>query len=380
MRKIIIIFMLMAPLSLPALAQDDWTEAIMVDSPNWQNYIGLEGLTNPRLSPDGRVLFFNHNALNHESNTAYTFYSQGDWQVPFDFPYRADDIFLYAEQDTILYYSARQEQGYFNDIWSSRLQDGQWQPAVNLGPIINSEGDEHYPSISQNGERFCFSRDGVIMYSDIIEGEFTEPVEFPDYINTDQYEDYPVIYIDGRRLYFNRHSDPFGYNRNLIYVSYFEDGVWQEPQPISSNINFYLYHDELYGFSYGPSFAWGGYLMYFGHTEFALNGEMMNSIWYSEIPMSVNDENAELPDKVDVTAYPNPFNSSTRIAITGDTRRISEVAIYDITGGLVCRMPVGSAITWDGKTSDGKDAASGLYFIKVTGDNFLEVEKLTLLR
>jgi outer membrane protein OmpA-like peptidoglycan-associated protein len=47
------------------------------------------------------------------------------------------------------------------DIWrSKRLRSGRWGPAVNLGPRINTSGDEKTPTIAPNGVDLFFSSNG----------------------------------------------------------------------------------------------------------------------------------------------------------------------------------------------------------------------------
>jgi hypothetical protein len=120
--------------------------------------------------------------------------------------------------------------------------------------------------------------------------------------------------------------------------------------------------------------------MYFGHVEFTEIGEIMMSIWVSELVSSVDDESEFLPDAITISAYPNPFNDETKISISGNMQMINEVAIYDITGARVRLLAVDSLLTWDGTNALGKTVASGLYFIKVAGGDFMEAAKLTLLR
>ena len=49
---------------------------------------------------------------------------------------------------------------------------------------------------------------------------------------------------------------------------------------------------------------------------------------------------------------------------------------------LVARnIPAGvHSVSWDGKTMDGREVASGLYIVKAIGDDFNFQRKITLLR
>ncbi|MEN2993645.1 MAG: hypothetical protein ABDH91_08870 [Bacteroidia bacterium] len=46
------------------------------------------------------------------------------------------------------------------DIWYSEWKDGRWQSPVNLGPRINTSGNECYPFIAADGRTLYFASDG----------------------------------------------------------------------------------------------------------------------------------------------------------------------------------------------------------------------------
>lgn len=82
-------------------------------------------------------------------------------------------------------------------------------------------------------------------------------------------------------------------------------------------------------------------------------------------------------------AYPNPFNPSTtiRFNIPVETRFITSLRIFDITGRLVENLlngvidPGGHEIVWN---ASGK--SSGIYFVKLTLDKQSKIQKLILLK
>ncbi len=83
--------------------------------------------------------------------------------------------------------------------------------------------------------------------------------------------------------------------------------------------------------------------------------------------------------------FPNPFNSTTVFQV--DLPRADEISvrIFDITGRKV-RTLVASRLfepgyyrfKWDGRTQNGKPAASGIYFIQIRGKKFVAAKKLVL--
>ncbi|MFQ5628879.1 MAG: FlgD immunoglobulin-like domain containing protein, partial [bacterium] len=84
--------------------------------------------------------------------------------------------------------------------------------------------------------------------------------------------------------------------------------------------------------------------------------------------------------------YPNPFNPST--AISYRLSAISEVdlTIYDQLGRIVRTLvheqqPAGNyAVTWDGRTERGRQAASGVYLYRLRAGEFVQTRKMLLMR
>ena len=61
-----------------------------------------------------------------------------------------------------LYFTSNREGGQGGaDLWmSSKNPDGSWSEATNLGPDINTEGDEEAPYISNDGNTLFFTSTG----------------------------------------------------------------------------------------------------------------------------------------------------------------------------------------------------------------------------
>lgn len=66
---------------------------------------------------------------------------------------------LSADNKT-LYFVSNRAGGYGGmDIWKSSFHEGKWQPAENLGPTINTAGDEIAPFIASDNKTLYFSSD-----------------------------------------------------------------------------------------------------------------------------------------------------------------------------------------------------------------------------
>jgi len=84
--------------------------------------------------------------------------------------------------------------------------------------------------------------------------------------------------------------------------------------------------------------------------------------------------------------YPNPFNPSTTIEITLEQATRVQLSIYDVLGRQIIRLidgrrPSGNLyLRWNGRDSQGRQVASGVYFYELATDDEKEVRKMTLIR
>ncbi len=85
--------------------------------------------------------------------------------------------------------------------------------------------------------------------------------------------------------------------------------------------------------------------------------------------------------------YPNPFNPKTEIRFNLDESASVNLAIFDLSGRKVRDLIVDAAygagqhgIVWDGTDKAGKAQGSGIYFYRLTADDFVDMKKMTLLK
>ncbi len=84
------------------------------------------------------------------------------------------------------------------DIYYSNWKNGYWEDPVNLGPLVNTPGNETYPFINETGELFFTSdaRDGLggkdIYVTKQKENGWFEPVRLASPLNT-EYDDFGII-------------------------------------------------------------------------------------------------------------------------------------------------------------------------------------------
>lgn len=86
--------------------------------------------------------------------------------------------------------------------------------------------------------------------------------------------------------------------------------------------------------------------------------------------------------------YPNPFNPMTRIKYSIAERGHVTLRIYNAAGQLVRTLvdeeqaprAGGFTASWDGKSGVGKPVTSGVYFYRLTTEDFSQARKMILLR
>lgn len=81
------------------------------------------------------------------------------------------------------------------------------------------------------------------------------------------------------------------------------------------------------------------------------------------------------PNVIDVSSFPNPFSSMTKITIEINRPQVIRAGVYNLLGQEVVRLadtslPAGKhVLRWDGSTGEGRDVPTGIYFVRVEADS-----------
>ena len=84
--------------------------------------------------------------------------------------------------------------------------------------------------------------------------------------------------------------------------------------------------------------------------------------------------------------YPNPFNPTTELDYSLPAASDVKIEIFNVLGQRVNtlvnqEMPAGyHKVTWYGDNADGAAVASGVYFYRITANNFSQTRKMMLLK
>ncbi len=137
------------------------------------------------------------------------------------------------------------------DLYWSKKTGNDWSIPENLGPQVNSKYWDSQPSFSSDGKTLYFAskRSGGKGSSDIWksvlqpDGQWNDPVNLGDSINSKLEEMAPFIHPDDQTLYFSSHGHPGMGGLDLYYSRKNPDGNWGKPVNMGYPIN--TYADEI---------------------------------------------------------------------------------------------------------------------------------------
>lgn len=140
---------------------------------------------------------------------------EGKWGELESLPFNSDEYSVahpsLSGDGMFLYFASDMPGGFGGmDIYRSEKESGRWGPPMNLGPNINTEGNEIFPSSDMNTGRLYFSSDGLIglggldlFYTeDRGNNDWTSPENLGYPINTVSDDFALILEEDGRSGYF----------------------------------------------------------------------------------------------------------------------------------------------------------------------------------
>ncbi|SNY99801.1 Kelch repeat-containing protein [Flagellimonas pacifica] len=132
------------------------------------------------------------------------------------------------------------------DIWYVERNDrtSDWSQPINLGAPVNSENNEFYPALAENGNLYftcdcptAIGRDDIF-FSKFENGKYSEPIPLSSNVNSEGFEYNAYISKDESYLLFGGYNREDGHGSGDIYISYKNSsGEWSKAQPLPLNIN-----------------------------------------------------------------------------------------------------------------------------------------------
>jgi tetratricopeptide (TPR) repeat protein len=182
------------------------------------------------LSSDGKLLFLSKDD-NETSDIYVSSFDGSHWNKTIKLnknintKYWESHAFMSEDGNQLIFASDRP--GGFGglDLYLSHKTNGDWGPAVNLGPEINTEFNEDRPFLINNGKTLFFSSQGHeniggydLFRSDLqSNGLWSNPKNLGYPINTPDDDIFFMPVGDGRSGYYSRVRETGGYGKQDIY-------------------------------------------------------------------------------------------------------------------------------------------------------------------
>jgi outer membrane protein OmpA-like peptidoglycan-associated protein len=181
------------------------------------------------MTADGKIIFIYYDVGG--GDIYYSRFEYQEWSEPYPLSKKINtgnyETHASLSSDGMNLYFTSDRPGGFGglDIYYSRLNNkDDWSEPVNMGPAINTPGDEDAPFIHPDDETLYFSSNGHpglggfdIFRSDLKDGEWSDPVNLGYPINTTDDDIYFTISADNQHGYYASTSGD-GFGGKDIYV------------------------------------------------------------------------------------------------------------------------------------------------------------------
>jgi len=204
-------------------------------------------------SQDGKEFYFTR--VEQKTKKTVIMFSKmenNQWSKPqpatFSNKYNDFDPLLSPDNKMLLYSSNRPVHGKGKpkgdyDNWYVERNALGWSEPKHLGSIVNSQKDEFYPCLTQNGTLYFISfrygglGEGDFYRSQRLNGEFSGPENLGSSINTEYREGDGFIAPDERFFIFSAFI-PGNFGGGDLYISFRKcNGLWTKAKNLGKNIN-----------------------------------------------------------------------------------------------------------------------------------------------
>jgi len=171
----------------------------------------------------------------------------GRWQdampLPLNTAANEFDPFFSPDGQWLYFFSNRKGGQGGDDLYRAAVHsDGGFGPAENLGPGVNSRGDEWAPTVSADGQRLLFASDGHggggrhDLFVARWDGRaFVDPQPVPGLASAQ--DEFDAAWLaDGRAIVFARSTDPATAPVRL-WLAQCQQGRYVDPQPLAVSFN-----------------------------------------------------------------------------------------------------------------------------------------------
>ncbi|MCP4725100.1 MAG: hypothetical protein GY863_08695 [bacterium] len=206
-------------------------------------------------SPDGNEMYwsmFSHIDGIRQERIWYMKQEGGKWTkpevAPFSGEYRDGQPSLSPDGSRLFFSSLRpidQNDGSGDaNIWYIGKTDTGWSDPVCLDNVVNSEYQEWFPTVANNGNLYYgfYRKDSPtswdIYCSEFIDGTYTLPEKMSGVVNGEFYEGTPYIDPDEEYIIFFSERPKGRFEEGKLYISFKKaDGTWTPAESLGEEIN-----------------------------------------------------------------------------------------------------------------------------------------------
>lgn len=219
------------------------------------------------------------------------------------------------------------DDGYDGNIYFSHYSEGRWSPAVKLNDNINTKYWESHACISEDGQKLFFTSNrkdsygGLDIYvseKDSL-GDWGPAKNLGPTINTPFNEETPFLDSTNNVLYFSSRGHFNMGGHDIFYSTKKQNGEWSEPMNMGYPIN--STDDDLF---YSP--AGGGHLAYI--SKFDPDGYGMKDIFRVEVFSDDNPRRFYVRGVVKLKDLLKQYRDSVRVSALDRSNMDTLVAVY----------------------------------------------------
>ncbi|HRH51389.1 MAG TPA: hypothetical protein PLP23_21730 [Panacibacter sp.] len=182
------------------------------------------------------------------------------------------------------------------NIWYMERTSAGWSIPKQVGSNINTEGDEYYPSVTNDGTLYFTANydnstvKDEIFKSKLINGEYQKPENLGEPINSKGYEFNAYIDPEEKFLIYTCYGREDDMGHGDLYISYRkENGEWQQPKNLGAAIN------SANGLDYCPYISPDKKYFYFT-SERVKENKRLKPRSYKEVINNINNAGNALGD------------------------------------------------------------------------------------
>lgn len=165
-------------------------------------------------------------------------------------PYPEYAPVISADESVLIFTSRRnnstggkttEDGAFYEDIYISYNNNGEWTEPQSIGSTINTEGHEATIGLSVDGQQLFIYKDdngdGNIYYSKLEGDTWQTPIKLSENINSKSWESHATISSDGNTLYFTSDRKGGYGGRDIYFSRKLPNGDWGLPINMGPKIN-----------------------------------------------------------------------------------------------------------------------------------------------